>query len=138
MGLEPCVRPGSPGSLLPYRCLKPVGPEEGWRARLLGIRAWWGPRRRLTEDGHGLARGPWLDNSGKRGQTRPLCPGLPESKTLVWVLKQKLRLEILQRIPLWWGGVGWEEAGKSMISYFSILDQIPFEVTGIDLQTELK
>lgn len=111
MGLEPCVRPGSPGSLLPYRCLKPVGPEEGWRARLLGIRAWWGPRRRLTEDGHGLARGPWLDNSGKRGQTRPLCPGLPESKTLVWVLKQKLRLEILQRIPLWWGGVGggWEE-----------------------------
>ena len=31
----------------------------------------------LTEDGQVLARGPWLDNSGKHGQTWPLCPWLP-------------------------------------------------------------
>ena len=58
----------------------------------------------ITEDGQVLARGPWLDNSGKRGQAWPLRPGLPKSKTLVSVLKQELRLEILQRIPLWLGG----------------------------------
>lgn len=87
-----------------------------------GIGAGWGAEAgHITEDGQVLARGPWLDNSGKRGQAWPLSPGLPKSKTLVWVLKQELRLEILQRIPLWLGGgaLGAGCRGKSMISYFS-------------------
>ena len=86
------------------------------------IGAGWGTEAgHITEDGQVLARGPWLDNSGKRGQAWPLSPGLPKSKTLVWVLKQELRLEILQRIPLWLGGVPWGRGvgGKSMIPYFS-------------------
>lgn len=69
MGCEPCVPPGSPS--LPQQ--QPMGPEEGlkgvWMASLrseLGRGPRWGC---LTEDGHALARGSWLDNSGKRGQT---------------------------------------------------------------------
>lgn len=70
---------GSPESLPPVAaCVRPVGPEEGRRARgACGDQSVAGAWRRLTEDGHGLAGGPWLDNSGKRGQARPLCPGLP-------------------------------------------------------------
>lgn len=44
----------------------------------------------------------WPEGCGfhKQWWGRPgLSPGLPKSKTLVWVLKQELRLEILQRIP---------------------------------------
>lgn len=83
MGCEPRVRPGSPESLLPIAAAgkqQPVGPEEGRKGAcgLFTIRAWWGAEvGRITEDGQVLARGPWLGNSGKRGQTWPLCPGLP-------------------------------------------------------------
>ena len=88
------------------------------------IGAWRGAEAgHIAEDGQVLARGPWLDNSGKRGQAWPLSPGLPESKTPVWVLKQELRLEIFAADSTLVGRGCVGGGGKSMISYFSFLDQ---------------
>ena len=88
------------------------------------IGAWRGAEAgHIAEDGQVLARGPWLDNSGKRGQAWPLSPGLPESKTPVWVLKQELRLEIFAADSTLVGRGYVGDGGKSLISYFSFLDQ---------------
>lgn len=79
----------------------------------------------ITEDGQVLARGPWLDNSGKRGQAWPLRPGLPKSKTLVSVLKQELRLEIFaaDSTLVGRGALGAGRWGEEHDSLFQFLDQ---------------
>ena len=83
MGCEPCVRPGSPGSLLPIAAGKqqPVGPEEGRKG------AWWplhdqslvgGPRwaaslriARYWPEGRGLVT---VVNVGRPGPSALGCP----------------------------------------------------------------
>lgn len=75
--------------------------------------------RRLSEEGHGLARGPWLDNSGKRGQTGCPALGCPRARHQSG---PEARIKAGDFAADSTQGLG----VKSMISYFSILDQIIF------------
>lgn len=54
-----------------------------------------------------MAEGRGLATVVNAGQTRPPPWAALEHDTGL-VLKRELRLEIPQRVPLWWGG-GWEE-----------------------------
>lgn len=71
-------------------------------------------------------------NSGKRWADLAPLPWAALEQDTGLVLKRELRLEILQRVPLWLGGgrLG-EEGGKSMISCFSISDQEAFVVADV-------
>lgn len=63
----------------------------------------------LTEDGQ---EGCGLTTAVNAGQTWPCALGLPQSEEPLWVLKQELRLEILQWIPSG-GGAGWVQGGRT-------------------------
>lgn len=54
--------------------MEPEKGQEGCRVASPGAELGGGlGRAHLTEDGHLLARGLWLDNSGKHGADQPLC-----------------------------------------------------------------
>lgn len=115
--------PPVPQSLLPLAARQQLlGPEEGERACVWPLGDWslrGSLGRRLSEEGHGLARGPWLDNSGKRGQTRRPALGCPRARHQSG---PEARIKAGDFAADSTQGLG----VKSMISYFSILDQKMF------------
>lgn len=82
-----------------------------------------------------MARGPWLDNSGKRWADLAPLPwaALEQDTGLGPEARIKAGDFAADSTQLGWR-VGWEqEVGKSMISYFIVLDRKTFVVAGVPL-----